>query len=45
MSVTPPKPDALRELFAADRVVIGTIHLLPLPGSPQYDERGDWTPS
>ena len=40
MSVTPPKPDALRELFAADRVVIGTIHLLPLPGSPQYDARG-----
>jgi len=37
MSVTPPKPDALVELFDADRIVIGTVHLLPLPGSPQYD--------
>lgn len=40
MSVTPPKPDALTEVFAKDRVVIGTIHLLPLPGSPQYDQGG-----
>jgi len=40
MSVTTPKPDALAELFPADRVVIGTVHLLPLPGSPQYNGRG-----
>ena len=40
MSVTTPKPDALSELFPAVRVVIGTIHLLPLPGSPQYDGGG-----
>lgn len=43
MSVAPPKPDALTELFAVDRVVIGTVHLLPLPGSPQYDRVGGLT--
>lgn len=37
MPVTPSKPDALAELFSDKRVVIGTIHLLALPGSPQYD--------
>lgn len=36
MSVAAPKPDALSELFPAQRVLIGTIHLRPLPGSPQY---------
>jgi len=40
VSVTTPKPDALSELLPAVRVVIGTIHLLPLPGSPQYDGGG-----
>lgn len=39
MSIVPPKPDALAEMFNADRVIIGTVHLLPLPGSPQYDAK------
>lgn len=39
MSVAPQKPDALAEIFATGRVIIGTVHLLPLPGSPQYDAR------
>jgi uncharacterized protein len=34
--VTTPKEDALREIFGRGHVVIGTIHLRPLPGSPAY---------
>jgi membrane complex biogenesis BtpA family protein len=34
--VLPPKPHALRELFTAEKPVIGVIHLPPLPGSPRY---------
>jgi len=40
VSVTPLKSDALLELFPKGPVVIGTIHLLPLPGSPHYDGVG-----
>ena len=40
MTVMPAKPDALEELWDLKRVVIGTIHLLPLPGSPRYDGAG-----
>ncbi|HEX6444106.1 MAG TPA: BtpA/SgcQ family protein [Streptosporangiales bacterium] len=35
--VLPPKPNALRTLFAADKPVIGVIHLPPLPGAPRYE--------
>jgi membrane complex biogenesis BtpA family protein len=35
--VLPPKPDALAELFAEPKPVIGVIHLKPLPGAPRYD--------
>jgi membrane complex biogenesis BtpA family protein len=35
------KEDALAAIFGrADRVLIGMVHLLPLPGSPEYDGRG-----
>lgn len=33
MSVTPPKPDALTEVFAKDRVVIGTSTYCRCPGA------------
>jgi membrane complex biogenesis BtpA family protein len=36
LGVFPPKTSALRELFANDRVLIGAVHLPPLPGSPHY---------
>lgn len=37
ISVTPEdRPDALAELFAVSKPIIGTIHLQPLPGSPRY---------
>lgn len=36
LGVYPPKPSALAELFAADRVLVGAVHLPPLPGSPHY---------
>jgi membrane complex biogenesis BtpA family protein len=35
--VLPPKPNALSELFAHSKPVIGVIHLRPLPGAPRYD--------
>ena len=35
--VLPPKPHALRELFAETKPVIGVVHLAALPGSPRYD--------
>ncbi|PSK99936.1 hypothetical protein CLV63_10263 [Murinocardiopsis flavida] len=34
--VFPPKPDAIRALFGASGVIIGAVHLPPLPGSPHY---------
>ncbi len=34
--VLPAKPNALIELFAAPKPVIGVIHLKPLPGAPRY---------
>ena len=37
--VFPPKPDALRALFAQAKPIIGVLHLLPLPGAPRY--KGD----
>lgn len=36
LGVFPPKPSAISELFAADKVLVGAIHLPPLPGSPHY---------
>jgi uncharacterized protein len=37
-SVAPLRPHALRSLFGRQRgVVIGVVHLGPLPGSPSYD--------
>lgn len=40
MTVAPHKPDALKDIFGCDRAVVGTVHLLALPGSPQYDGIG-----
>ncbi|KAA9150178.1 BtpA/SgcQ family protein [Amycolatopsis acidicola] len=34
--VFPTKPNAVAELFGTDKVVIGVVHLPPLPGSPHY---------
>lgn len=34
--VLPPKSNALRDLFAVQKPVIGVIHLPPLPGAPRY---------
>jgi uncharacterized protein len=36
LGVFPAKPSALQELFGTARVVIGVVHLLPLPGGPHY---------
>ncbi|MEU3270969.1 BtpA/SgcQ family protein [Saccharomonospora sp. NPDC006951] len=36
LSVFPPKESALTSIFGTDRVVIGVVHCLPLPGSPHY---------
>ena len=36
LGVFPPKESALRSIFGTDRVVIGVIHSLPLPGGPHY---------
>lgn len=30
-------PDALSEVFSGPKPIIGTVHLLPLPGSPRYE--------
>ncbi|WP_255276730.1 BtpA/SgcQ family protein [Actinomadura madurae] len=35
--VFPARPDALVELFGTPKVVIGVVHLPPLPGSPHYE--------
>jgi membrane complex biogenesis BtpA family protein len=32
-----PKPSAITAIFRRDRAVIGVIHSLPLPGSPDYE--------
>lgn len=36
LGVHPPKPSALAALFSQERVLIGAVHLPPLPGSPKY---------
>lgn len=37
LSITPnDRSDALLEIFGIIKPIIGTIHLLPLPGSPRY---------
>jgi membrane complex biogenesis BtpA family protein len=37
LSITPSdRTDALLDLFGISKPIIGTIHLLPLPGSPRY---------
>ncbi len=36
MSAVPPKPNALSQIFERPKPLIGTIHCLPFPGSPQY---------
>jgi membrane complex biogenesis BtpA family protein len=36
LGVFPPKPNAVLELFGTAKVVIGVVHLPPLPGSPHY---------
>jgi membrane complex biogenesis BtpA family protein len=41
--VTPvfrPRPHALEAIFGRRKVVIGVIHLRPLPGAPAYDGEG-----
>jgi uncharacterized protein len=40
MSMNPlgrPRDNALTTLFGNRRAVVGVIHLLPLPGSPDYN--------
>ena len=36
LGVFPLKASALEELFSTSRVLLGVVHSLPLPGSPQY---------
>lgn len=36
LGVFPPKGSALEEIFGTDRVLIGVVHSLPLPGGPHY---------
>jgi len=35
--VFPDRPNALKEIFGKDKIVIGMIHCKPLPGSPFYN--------
>ncbi|WP_028926363.1 BtpA/SgcQ family protein [Pseudonocardia acaciae] len=37
LGVFPSKPNAVERLFGTAKVVIGVVHLPPLPGSPHYD--------
>ncbi|GAA2124004.1 BtpA/SgcQ family protein [Actinomadura napierensis] len=37
LGVFPPKPNAVEELFGTPKVVVGAVHLPPLPGSPHYE--------
>ncbi|GAA0277864.1 BtpA/SgcQ family protein [Actinomadura nitritigenes] len=37
LGVFPPRPNAVEELFGTPKVVIGAVHLPPLPGSPHYE--------
>lgn len=37
LGVFPPGPNAIEELFGTRKVVIGVVHLPPLPGSPHYE--------
>ncbi|MBE1535684.1 BtpA/SgcQ family protein [Actinomadura algeriensis] len=37
LGVFPPGPNAIEELFGTPKVVIGVVHLPPLPGSPHYE--------
>ncbi|GGV37876.1 BtpA/SgcQ family protein [Actinomadura sp. LOL_016] len=37
LGVFPPRPNAIEELFGTRKVVIGVVHLPPLPGSPHYE--------
>ncbi|MBI0377751.1 hypothetical protein JBE27_16075, partial [Streptomyces albiflaviniger] len=37
LGVFPPRPNAIKELFSTPKVVIGVVHLPPLPGSPHYE--------
>ena len=39
MPVFRKKENALQTIFKKKKVVIGVIHSLPLPGSPDYDGR------
>lgn len=39
LGVYPPKPSAIAELFGTGPVLIGAVHLPPLPGSPSYRGR------
>ncbi|MDR3517539.1 MAG: BtpA/SgcQ family protein [Azospirillaceae bacterium] len=32
--------DALRDIFGRTKVVVGVVHLAPLPGAPRYDGEG-----
>lgn len=36
VGVYPAKESAVAELFTAERVLVGAVHLPPLPGSPHY---------
>jgi uncharacterized protein len=36
LGVYPRKPSAIAELFASEKVLVGAVHLPPLPGSPSY---------
>jgi membrane complex biogenesis BtpA family protein len=36
-SINRTKPNAIQEIFGRRKTVIGVIHSLPLPGSPNYD--------
>jgi membrane complex biogenesis BtpA family protein len=36
-SIYRTKPNAIKEIFGRRKAVIGVIHSLPLPGSPNYD--------
>jgi membrane complex biogenesis BtpA family protein len=36
VTVFPPKPNSLEEIFGRRKVLIGVIHSRPLPGSPHY---------
>ena len=36
MSIIPEKPNSILNIFGKSKSLIGTVHCLPFPGAPRY---------